>query len=193
MSSRGYGTTVLLGVVGAAVAFFAASRPWARITVETEGLARDAVSISGNDAIPVVGGLALVALAGCVAVLATAGRIRVAVGAVVTLASIGAMVAVVTGGGALHDALALSLADSPAMAGNAALQESLADEAAATAWRWVALVALVLPALAGLAVVRWGRTWPSMGRRYDSVGQQKAARNDDDPWKALDRGEDPTV
>ncbi|WP_163695381.1 MULTISPECIES: Trp biosynthesis-associated membrane protein [Mumia] len=192
MTSRGYGTTVLLGVAGAGAAFFAASQPWARVTVETQGLARDAVAVSGNDALPVVGGLALVALAGSVAVLATAGRIRTAVGVIVTLASLGAMIAVLTGSDALHDALVVSLADSPAMSGDAALQESLADDATGTMWRWATLVALALPALAGLAVVRWGREWPSMGRRYDSVGQQKA-ETDDDPWKALDRGEDPTV
>ncbi|MGH1562716.1 Trp biosynthesis-associated membrane protein [Mumia sp. DW29H23] len=192
MSRRGYGLTVLLGVVGAAAAFFAASQPWSKVTVETQGLARDAVSVSGNDALPVVGGLALVALAGSVAVLASAGRVRTGVGLVVALASLGAAVAVVTGGDAVHDALVSSLADSPAMAGDAALQERLADEATTTAWRWACLAALVVSALAGAAVVRWGRHWPSMGRRYDSVGQQRAEA-DDDPWKALDRGEDPTV
>lgn len=192
MTRRGYGLTVLLGVVAAAVAFFAASQPWAKVTVETRGLARDAVSVSGNDAIPVAGGLALVALAGCVAVLASAGRLRTAVGVVVALASVGAVVALLTGSDAIHDALRSSLADSPAMAGDAALQDRLADHAAGTAWRWVCLAALAVSTLAGLAVVRWGRHWSSMGRRYDSVAQQRA-QTDHDPWKALDRGEDPTV
>ena len=192
MTRRGYGITVLLGVVGGAVAFFAASRPWARVTVETEGLARDAVLVSGNDALPVVGGLALVAIAGSVAVLATSGRVRTAVGAVIALASLAAIGVVVTGGDAVHDALVSSLADSPAMAGDVALQSRLADDATGTAWRWVCAVALALSAGAGAAVVRWGSAWPSMGRRYESVGRQRAEA-DDDPWKALDRGEDPTV
>jgi uncharacterized membrane protein (TIGR02234 family) len=192
VTRRGYGLTVLLGVLGAAAAFFAASQPWARVTVETQGLARDAVAVSGNDALPVVGGLALVAAAGSVAVLATSGWVRTAVGALVTVASLGAIVAVLMGADGLHDALVTALADSPAMAGDAALQSRLADEATTTAWRWASVGALVVSAAAGAAVVRWGRTWPSMGRRYDSVGQQRAAA-DDDPWKALDRGEDPTV
>ena len=85
MSARGYGPAVLLGVVGGAAAFFTASQPWSRVTVETEGLARDVVSVTGNEALPVVGGLALVALAGMVAVLASRGRVRTAVGVVVTL------------------------------------------------------------------------------------------------------------
>ncbi|MFD1826629.1 MULTISPECIES: Trp biosynthesis-associated membrane protein [Mumia] len=193
MSARGYGSTVLLGVVGGAAAFFTASQPWSRVTVETEGLARDVVSVNGNEALPVVGGLALVALAGIVAVLASRGRVRTAVGVVVTLASLAAAVAVALGGDAVHDALVTSLAESPAMAGDAALQSRLADEASTTAWRWACLVSLLVSAAAGAAVVRWGRAWPSMGSRYESVGQQRAETVDDDPWKALDRGEDPTV
>ena len=193
MSARGYGPAVLLGVVGGAAAFFTASQPWSRVTVETEGLARDVVSVTGNEALPVVGGLALVALAGTVAVLASRGRVRTAVGVVVTLASAAAAVAVVLGGDAVHEALVASLAESPAMTGDAALQDRFADDASTTAWRWACLVSLLLSAVAGAAVVRWGRSWPSMGRRYDSVGQQRADNVDDDPWKALDRGEDPTV
>lgn len=193
MSARGYGPTVLLGVVGGAAAFFSASQPWSRVTVETEGLARDVVSVTGNEALPVVGGLALVALAGTVAVLASAGRVRTAVGLVVTLASLAGAVAVALGGDAVHDALVTSLAESPAMAGDAALQSRLADDAATTAWRWASLVSLLVSAAAGAAVVRWGCAWPSMGRRYESVAQQRTESADDDPWKALDRGEDPTV
>ncbi len=151
------------------------------------------VSVTGNEALPVVGGLALVALAGTVAVLASAGRVRTAVGLVVALASLAGAVAVALGGDAVHDALVTSLAESPAMAGDAALQSRRADDATTTAGRWASLVSLLLSAAAGAAGVGWGRSWPSMGRRYESVAQQRTESADDDPWKALDRGEDPTV
>ncbi|KHL19158.1 putative membrane protein (TIGR02234 family) [Mumia flava] len=192
MSARGYGLTVLAGTAGGAAAVFCASQPWARVTVETQGLARDVVSVSGNDAVGIVGGTGLVVAAGSVAVLASSGWVRRAVGAVVALAAVVGLVAVLSAPGGVHDALARALADSPAMAGDAAMQERLADAATATWWRWGAAAGLTVGAVAGLATVWLGAAWPSMGRRYDSIGQQRADA-DDDPWKALDRGEDPTV
>jgi len=57
-----------------------------------------------------------------------------------------------------------------------------------TAWPWVAVALLVLSAVVGCVVVIWSAAWPSMSKRYDAPSQ----RVDDDPWSALDRGEDPT-
>jgi uncharacterized membrane protein (TIGR02234 family) len=77
-------------------------------------------------------------------------------------------------------------------------------------WPALALVAGVLGVLAGLLIVLRGRRWPGMGRRYErtrTAGQPAAgpdaparpARPETDEdrhqaaWKALDRGDDPTV
>ena len=60
--------------------------------------------------------------------------------------------------------------------------------AAASAWPDQAGVAggAVLAATGAYAVAR-GRTWPVLGARYEPPQRRE------DPWSALDRGEDPTL
>jgi uncharacterized membrane protein (TIGR02234 family) len=71
-------------------------------------------------------------------------------------------------------------------------------------WAALALVAGVLGVLAGLLLVLRGRSWPGMGRRYERTGTAPRpapapARPETEEdrhqaaWKALDRGDDPTV
>jgi protein-S-isoprenylcysteine O-methyltransferase Ste14 len=54
-------------------------------------------------------------------------------------------------------------------------------------WRWLAAAAGVLLAATGAFVAVRGPSWTSMAARYD------APQRRDDPWAALDRGEDPTA
>lgn len=57
----------------------------------------------------------------------------------------------------------------------------------------LAIVGGLLVTLVGGWTVRSGRTWPSMGSRYERAGaaSRRAARLSD--WEALDRGIDPTT
>jgi hypothetical protein len=63
-----------------------------------------------------------------------------------------------------------------------------------TMWAAVCVLGGLVIALAGMATVKWQRSWPVMGARYE----RPAARPERKPvtqaelWDALDRGEDPT-
>ncbi|MDV9193392.1 TIGR02234 family membrane protein, partial [Streptomyces sp. SR27] len=69
-----------------------------------------------------------------------------------------------------------------------------------TVWPYVTAAGAVLILFAGLFALRFGKTWPSMGGRYERSGAPRATRKapmtdpdrPEDLWKALDRGEDPT-
>ena len=59
-------------------------------------------------------------------------------------------------------------------------------------WRASVLVGAVLGVVGGgLAAVR-GHRWAGMSSRYDAPSSPRPA-HESDPWKALDRGDDPTL
>jgi uncharacterized membrane protein (TIGR02234 family) len=67
-----------------------------------------------------------------------------------------------------------------------------------TAWGWIAMLGSVLFALAGVMALLRGPSWPGMGARYETPAAPTAAATSADDsaleqWRALDRGEDPTV
>lgn len=177
---------LLLTLAGAVLVLVAVGRTWSEGQVK--GLA---VSATGSDVSGLPGALALVGLASAVAIFAVRGVGRYLVGALVILAGLGAAAAAGTGA-----------VDSGAVDAEAAKKLGLlgttAEQVSHTAWPWVALLGgLLLAAAGGLTVLR-GRAWPSMGTRYDApVAKAQApaggARTPADLWKALDRGEDPTL
>lgn len=123
-----------------------------------------AVVTSGTDVAPVVMPLALVSLASWGTVLVLRVNGRRVVAVIGLVASVAAAV----------------------------MAFSHAGDAHGTGWPVVAGIAVVLSAAAfGVALVR-AQTWPEMSRRYDAPTDQKA-KTDDDLWKALDEGRDPTV
>ncbi|MEU1418462.1 MULTISPECIES: TIGR02234 family membrane protein [unclassified Kitasatospora] len=181
---RTLGLMLLLTVLGAVLVLTAVGRVWA------DGVAGTLeVSVTGSRISELPGGLALVAMAAALAVFAVRGAGRIAVGLLTLLAGLGAAATAAAGAG-----------DSAALDGEAArklaLSGTTATEVGHTGWPWVALVGGLLLALAGLLVVRYGRSWPAMGSRYDAptrTAPAKAAETPADLWKALDRGEDPTA
>lgn len=168
------GLAVILA--GAALVLLAGTQPWA--TVPTSGSVAEPASVEaalkGSAISPGARALGLVGLAGIVALLATRRVGRRVVGVLLALAGLAVC--------------GLSLfwtADPPALLGDA----STAVER--TYWSWVSVAGGVLLLAGGvLAAIRSSR-WPGMGSRYDAPARAKA--KDDDPWAALDRGEDPTV
>lgn len=123
-----------------------------------------AVTSSGAEVAPVVLPLALVALAAWGTVLVLRLTGRRVVAVVGLCASVAAAVVALTHAGDQHG----------------------------TAWPVVAGVAAVLSTVGFGVVLVKARGWPEMSRRYDAPSDEKA-QTDNDLWRALDEGRDPTV
>jgi uncharacterized membrane protein (TIGR02234 family) len=186
---RLYGPVVLATLAAGGLAFFAASRTWARVEVATDGLPSDVVEVTGTDAQPLVPALALVVVTAALAVLAASARLRRVVGVLTVLVSVGAIVVLATGGSAVVDAARAAVELSPAYTGSTEV------DPATSPWRFVAMAAFAFAALLGAVTVRFAGRWPTMGARFEapgSVAPTAAPETSTDIWKALDEGRDPT-
>ncbi|MCZ2824871.1 MULTISPECIES: TIGR02234 family membrane protein [unclassified Modestobacter] len=196
---------VLLCALSGGLALSASGEPWADVTIVREPpLPPTAEVLTGSQAAPLVAACGLLLLAAALAVIAVRGAGRVVVGLLVA-ASGGVLgwsgLRAVTG--------SLDLGGAGVTSGIGLGQAEVTVDPVTT-WPAVALVAGVLGVLAGALVVLRGREWPGMGRRYERTGQPaetapaparptRPARPETDEdrhqaaWKALDRGDDPTV
>ncbi len=130
--------------------------------------------------------LALVALASWGVVLVLRGRARRLAAVVGALAAAGVLVSVLPARSAALDA-----AVSAVMAAGATSDEFVAS---LTAWYWVTAVAAALTLTSLVVAVRKAPGWPAMGSRYDAPASRAAApATDQDLWRALDEGHDPTA
>ena len=185
MRSSSFGRTVLLGLGGAALASVAASRDWARAAGENAGVQVHA-SVPGSEAAPLVLALALVTLAAWGVVLVLRGRARQVVAGVGLAAAVGALVAMLDAFDGAQDA---AVAAVTARGGSGDT-----FSASLTGWYWASGVGALLTALALVVAVRRARTWPALGSRYDAPAARAAAPvTDQDLWRALDEGHDPTA
>jgi hypothetical protein len=163
--------TAALGAtaLGALVALVVAAQP--RIST---GLAGERVT--GADT-PVAAALSLVALAGVAAALLVRNSIRRAIGALLVAGAVGIVAAYL----APADALTYTVF----AAGDAA-----DVDVGRSLWAWLGVAGGVAVGLGALAItVRAGR-WPEPRRRFEAPASTR--QRTEDPWDALDRGEDPT-
>ncbi|MET7393261.1 Trp biosynthesis-associated membrane protein [Dactylosporangium sp. NPDC005572] len=170
---RGLTVTALACAAGAALVLLAATRGWQEIVTERVApLPPETVRRTGTDLAPWLPALGAVALAGAGALLATRGAARLVVGGLLTVAGAGTVVAAL-----------LTLGDGVTVA-------------------WPVLSALggLVVAAAGVVTVRFGRSWPAMGARYERPerprtpdGEPRRPASQAELWDALDRGEDPTT
>ncbi|WP_375003173.1 Trp biosynthesis-associated membrane protein [Aeromicrobium sp. CTD01-1L150] len=187
---RLYGPVVLAILAAGGAVVLTASRPWGTATVRGTGVPQDAVTASGNQAVPVVAALGVVIVTAALAVLATRGRWRRAVGGLVVLLGLTTAVLAASAQGATLDALDRLVAESPSFTGT-----NHPEDVAVTWWRCLTVLSGVVAATLGVLVVRWAAAWPVMGGRYDAPGRARgdqAVDADEDLWKALDDGRDPT-
>ncbi|MEO7262280.1 MAG: Trp biosynthesis-associated membrane protein [Jatrophihabitantaceae bacterium] len=180
------GVLGLAALAGAAV-LFTASRSWLAVTVgRRPPFGPLQVELTGRAQYPALTGLTVVALLSVVLVLVTGGVLRRALGVLLVL----------VGGWACGSAGSGLASPSPAR-----LAQLLGDRLAQSSglpqlqrhpvWPGLTLLAAVLLVLCGLAlVVRAGRWQLGMSSRYAAPA---AAAESADPWRRLDRGEDPTV
>ena len=191
-----------LAVLGSALAgglaLSSSSQTWVRATVLRQPpLPPTSGVLTGGQAAPLVSACGLLLLAAAVAVIAVRGVARAAVGLLVAVAG-GALAW--SGFAGVTGRIDVDAADVGAALG---LEDSRVTTAVDAGWPVVALVAGVLAVLVGLLVVLRGRSWPGMGRRYErgtgdaapSAPRRPVSEEDrhQAAWKALDRGEDPTV
>lgn len=187
---------LLGGVLGAALTLFAAGRPWADGQA-VQGSLRAPLEVSGGSLAPAVPTLALAALAGALAVLATRGLVRRLAGVAVQACGLGIVVAAVLAA----DPDSGDLAD---RAGDALGTATAVASGGGTGWAWLAVVGGAMVAGAGAAAAWHGPSWPGMSSRYDAAATiesaqrptpERTAEGDGalEQWRALDRGEDPTV
>jgi uncharacterized membrane protein (TIGR02234 family) len=190
-------------LVGALAVFIAAGRAWVHARA-TQGSLQLPLAVRGGSAVPAAPALAIVGLAGALALLATRGLARALTGAVVAGCGVGAALAAARG--AHPDNVSLAARAGAALGTGSAH----AEDVATNGWPLVAVAGGCVFAVGGaLAMVR-GRRWPGMSARYDApqgaaavppggvVGvapEPDRARPEGalELWRALDRGEDPTL
>jgi uncharacterized membrane protein (TIGR02234 family) len=188
---RLYVPVVLATLAVGGLAFFAVGRTWAEAEVKADGLAPASVAVSGSDAQPLVSALAIVVVTAALAILAAGRRMRRVVGTLTVLVGVvGVIVVPRSGSGALADAVRSAAEKSPAYAG----PSSLGDVSHAP-WDLLTIAAFVLAAVLGVVTIRFAPHWPTMGSRYEAPTRRPAVDDpsDTDLWKAMDRGDDPTV
>ncbi|MEV5973496.1 TIGR02234 family membrane protein [Streptomyces sp. NPDC051921] len=189
---RSLAAALLLGALGATVVLLSAGQIWAEGTAAVGG-GTVPVEADGGAVTGVPTALAIVGLAALVAVFAVRRTGRTMVAALLALSGAGAALAAVLGA---SDSAALD-AEAARISGNTA---AVVGGLSHTVWPYVTAAGAVLILAAGLFALRFGKTWPAMGGRYERSGAPRAARRPvttdpdrpEDLWKALDRGEDPT-
>lgn len=187
MADRSFGAALAVGLGGATLAAVSSGQDWATARGDSAGVEVTA-AVRGADTAPLALALALVALAAWGAVLVLRGRVRQSVALLGALASAGVLVSVVERfGGAQVDALEELRA-----------RGAVGDVAVAslTGWYWATAVGALLALLAlGVAVAK-ARHWPAMGSRYDAptaTPRSAEEQSEQDLWRALDEGHDPTA
>jgi uncharacterized membrane protein (TIGR02234 family) len=208
---REFTLILLLGAAGAGLVVFAGRQTWAQaIFTPPRPLPAQAISVTGQQLVPLTSALALAALACLAAVIATrsvarrvAGVILALLGAGVAAAAIGGVQASTVLSAARADAAAGSLGGSttsgtsPGGAAHAIVVAGSTGHAVMSAapWRAAMVCGAVAIVLAGLAALRRGPRWPVMSARFDRPGQQQRRASTDSAtmWESLSRDLDPTV
>ncbi|MCW2867605.1 MAG: hypothetical protein JWR20_1793 [Marmoricola sp.] len=188
---RTFGPVVLLGLATAGLAAVASSKAWIG-GAGTGGADASMSAVDTGTRSPLASALALVLLAAWGVLLVTRGRVRRGFAVLSALAALGLVVTVVVAHAQLPDQARASTQS--VLAGRAA-------DTGFTAWFWTAAVAAVLAVVPAALAVRLVGSWPEMGSRYDAPAAraERASREapaepetEQELWKALDAGHDPT-
>lgn len=201
--SRSFGPTVVLGLSAGALTAVAATRDWATASGSAAGVDVSAAA-KGSSSAPLGIALGLVALASWGVVLVLRGRVRRVVALVGALASAGVLAATLAAlGGVQDDAV-------EALVGRGATGDT--STASLTGWYFACAVSAVLTLGSFAVAVALAPGWPAMGSRYDAPATRTAAASaaagaaagagtgagggpvtEQDMWRALDDGRDPTA
>lgn len=184
-SGRRLYAPVVLGLLAVGgLTWLALGRTWASTRLAPTGLPPDTIVVTGRDVAPLAAALAVVVVTAALAVLATRGRGRLVVGLFVVVLGLGGSAVCLVSAADVDASLSSAAEQSPAFTG-----QDLGG-VSRSSWSYVAAAGFLLATGLGAVTVRHGRSWPAMSGRYDAPSR---SRVDDDPWKALDEGRDPTL
>lgn len=179
-------TLILVGIAAAGLALLSWTQTWFDLVLQ----GGQPLAVAGQAAAPALSALGLASLA-LLGALSIAGRgVRVALG--ILEAAIGVLLVVVAIG-VLVDPVAASastITSTTAVGGPASIA-ALVTSTSVTLWPAVGIVAGVLTALVGAAVLATGHRWPGPTKKYEAA----AADDTGTPvgaWDRLSDGSDPT-
>ena len=183
-AKRSYRLTLLLLAFSGVLVLVGFALPWATATLPlaagVEGATR-AAEFTGQSMFPGAAAVGWACLAGVAGIFATRSWGRALVGVVIVIA------------GSVAAFVPVSFAVAPASAVNSAASGIVGSpvqvSASVTAWWAAALLGGLCAVLCGAWTVGRGRSWPTMGSRYERTPRRAAAVS---PWDAMDKGEDPT-
>jgi uncharacterized membrane protein (TIGR02234 family) len=194
---RTFGPVVLVGVASAALAAWAASKPWVEGTGGASAPGMASIAWGEVASSPLGTALAFVVLACWGVLLVTRGRFRRVIAGLAVLAATGYVATVAWAPFSLPDHLVEQVRRRTGVT---------LEDTALTGWFWLSCVAALLVLASTVLALRLVRTWPEMGTRYDAPTGARAAGGADqaqapsdrpteniDIWKALDDGRDPTA
>jgi hypothetical protein len=184
---REIGTVAVLILLGGGGAWFVADRVWLSLTAARAApFAPLTVESHGRNIYGAITGLAIVTLLGAVLLLVTGRWARVALGSLLALVSIAQVSYGVRGLSTPSTNRQLDLLGGRAKVGAAAV-----SHVSPPVWPILLIVCGLLSLLgAALLIARCGRWNSGLSSRYEVPA---AAAGSADPWRSLDRGEDPTI
>lgn len=184
---RELGVVVLLILLGGGGALLAGDRVWLRLSVSRPApFGALSVAVRGRTELAALAGFAVVVLLAGLLVLVTGRWARTALGVLLVLAGVMIGRYSVAGFGTPDAARLRELLGGANKAGTGAVAIRHA-----AIWPALSLGAAVVTVLGGLLVVTRCRAWsPGLSSRYDAPVETVKS---DDPWRQLDRGDDPTI
>jgi hypothetical protein len=186
-SYREVGSVVLVGVIGAALVLLMAGRTWITLSAQRSAPFKTLVlEVTGRTLYPALTGLAVVGLLGILLLLVTAGWVRLLFATLLSAAGLGTLWFSIRG---LSDP---GPGRSRSLLGDRSLERFDAlDSSLDRLWPILSILGAVLLSAAGVVAVLRCRGWQvGLSSRYASPAE--AARIED-PWRRMDRGDDPTL
>lgn len=184
--------TVLVILVGGAVALIGATQTWVSAT-GFEAAHISNVQLSGQEASPVISAMSLVTVAAGAALSIARNIGRWIIGIVAILGSVAMGWATITVLSSPLDAAAQKIAETTGTTG----MEDIAANIEVSMLPWLTILGSAFALLGGIVTLTVGAHWPtSKTKKYD-LGDQKQPAPDGqldeiDTWDELSRGEDPT-
>jgi uncharacterized membrane protein (TIGR02234 family) len=174
---REYAVTLTVLAASGMVALIIAGQPWATIASPSP-LGTQTLKASGTELTGAVRGVGLLSLAAVLAILATKGWPRRIIGMCLAVAGVLASLHLLQVSRDLTD-----IVTAWAEVGTTGVTVR------ATPAIWVAVVACLGVAAAGVLTAGRGHRWPELLAKHERRSETRA----EDAWDVLDRGEDPTV